>query len=351
MDRAISRRALPASLWVVATLAIGCATLAPGSREPSPDADVLDHVPVRAFDDDQCGPGSLSVVLNALGDTVSEAELAAQLPRAPGGGVLSVDLLLGARQRGFAASLVAGDEDSVRKEIQAGRPVILMLRMLNAPGRRRDVYHYVVVDGHDPRRELFRVQFGDGKARWIDLDRLEGAWKAGDHAMLTVSVPPALARMRAAVELEHAGRIDEAAELYSRILEANPDSVRAWVNLGNVEAGRGRPPDAERAYRRALSVSPHHTDALNNLAWLLLQEGSRLEEAEALAQDAAGRRGPERALVLDTLARIQSARGRCADADATYAEALALPALAHDQRTQLEESRREADRNCHRPKR
>ena len=46
---------------------------------------MLDHVPVRAFGDDQCGPGSLSIVLNALGDAVSEQELAATLPRAPGG--------------------------------------------------------------------------------------------------------------------------------------------------------------------------------------------------------------------------------------------------------------------------
>lgn len=346
MDRAFSRRALPASLWLVATLGIGCVTLAPASRAPSPEANVLDHVPVRPFDDDQCGPGSLSVVLNGLGDTVSAEELAATLPRAPGGGVLSVDLLLGARQRGFAASLVAGDEDSVQKEIHEGRAVILMLRMLNAPGRRRDIYHYVVADGHDPRRGLFRIQFGDGKARWTGLAPLEAAWKGGGHAMVTVREPPAVVRLRSAIELEQAGRLDEAAALYSRVLEASPDSVRAWVNLGNVEAARGRPPDAERAYRRALSISPEDTDALNNLAWLLLREGSRLEEAEALARAAAARRGPEQARVLDTLARIQSARGRCADADATYAEALALPALAHSQPMDLEESRREAERSC-----
>ncbi|MFI5184848.1 MAG: tetratricopeptide repeat protein [Vicinamibacteria bacterium] len=307
---------------------------------------MIDHVPVRVFDDDQCGPGSLSVVLNALGDAASEDELAASLPRAPGGGVLSVDLLLAARQRGFSASLVTGDEAAVRHEIQEGRPVILMLRMLNVPGRRGDIYHYVVVDGYDPRRTLFRIQFGDGKARWVGLDQLEGAWNGGGHAMVTVSVPPALVHMRAAVSLERAGRLDEAAEQYTQILEARPESLRAWVNLGNLEAGRGRPQDAERAYRRALAVSPDDPDALNNLAWLLLQEGSRLEEAEALAHDAARRRGPDRALVLDTLARIESARGRCADADATFAEALALPALPPGQRTQLEEARREADRNC-----
>ena len=145
--------------------------------------------------------------------------------------------------------------------------------------------------------------------------------------MVTVSAPPALVHMRAAVEFERAGRLDEAAERYTQVLEARPESLRAWVNLGNVEAGRGRPQEAERAYRRALSVSPDDPDALNNLAWLLLQEGSRLEEAEAFAHGAALRPGPDQGLILDTLARIQSARGRCTDADATYAEALALPAL------------------------
>ena len=292
MDRGCSRGARLASTWLLATLAAGCVTLAPRSRAPGPEASVLDHVPVRAFADDQCGPGSLSVVLNALGDAVSEEELAASLPRARGGGVLSVDLLLAARQRGFSAALVTGDQDAVRREIQAGRPVILMLRLLNAPGRRGDIYHYVVVDGHDPGRRLFRIQFGDGKARWASLEQLEGAWKGGGHAMLNVSVTPALARMRSALELERAGRLDDAARLYAQLVEASPRLQQGWVNLGNVEAARGRPGDAERAYRRALSISRDDPDALNNLAWLLLREGSRLDEAEGLARDAARRSGP-----------------------------------------------------------
>ena len=73
--------------------------------------------------------------------------------------------------------------------------------------------------------ELFRIQFGDGKARWAGMDQLEGAWNGGGHAMVTVSAPPALAHMRAAAELERAGRLDEAAERYAQVLEANPDSL------------------------------------------------------------------------------------------------------------------------------
>jgi tetratricopeptide (TPR) repeat protein len=321
-------------------------TFAPRSRTPGPDAVVLDHVPVKAFQDDRCGPGSLSVVLSALGDAVSEAELAETLPRAPGGGTLSVDLLLAARQRGFSATMIAGDEAAVRREIQRGRPVILMLRLLNAPGRGADIYHYVVVDGEDPGRDLFRLQFGDGKARWTSLARLEGAWKGAGHALITITPPPALGQIRAAVELEEAGRPDEAAGEYQRILQAHPESLRAWVNLGNVEAGRGRTDEAERAYRRALALSPGDPDASNNLAWLLLEEGTRLEEAEALARDALARRGPDQARVLDTLARVLAARGRCAQADATFARALALPDLVPSQRGELEEGRREAGRRC-----
>jgi len=62
----------------------------------------------------------------------------------------------------------------VRGELAEGRPAILMLRLLDAPGARRDIYHYVVVDGFDPPRGLCRFQFGDGKARWARLESLEG---------------------------------------------------------------------------------------------------------------------------------------------------------------------------------
>jgi tetratricopeptide (TPR) repeat protein len=349
VDRSGSRRVRLASLGLVASLGSGCVTFAPQSRAPSPEAMVLEHAPVRAFAEDQCGPGSLSIVLNTLGDAVTAEELAASLPRDRGGGVLSVDLLLAARQRGFSASLVSGDEDAVRAEIQAGRPAILMLRLLDVPGRHGDIYHYVVVDGHDPGHGLFRIQFGDGKARWASLEQLDAAWRGGGHAMLTVSVTPAFAQMRAAVELERLGQLAEAARLYAEVVEANPQLQQAWVNLGNVESARGRPREAERAYRRALSISRDGPDALNNLAWLLLQEGSRLEEAEGLAREAARRKGPDRTLVLDTLARIQSARGRCAEADATWTEVLALPALSPGQRTQLEDARRETARDCRVP--
>ncbi len=301
---------------------------------------------MREFEDDNCGPGSLSVVLNALGDPVTEAELVASLPRAPGGGVLSVDLLLAARQRGFSASLVSGSEEMVRAEIGEGRPVILLLKLLNVPGRSKDIYHYVVVDGVDPGRDLLRFQFGDGKVRWTTLEPLEGAWKGAGYALLAVRDPDVRPNLSEAIALERAGRLDEAAARYRLILESHPDSVRAWVNLGNVRSQQDQEADAERAYRRALALAPEDPDALNNLAWLLLQRDSELEEAESLARSAASRPGPDRALVLDTLARIQGARGRCDEADATFEEALELPDLTPSLRVELDRGRKALARTC-----
>jgi hypothetical protein len=306
---------------------------------------VVPNVSLRTFAEDRCGPGSLALVLNAIGDPVSERDLDPLLPTAPGGGVLSVDLLLAARQRGFDAGLVAGTAADVRAEIGAGLPAILMLRLLDLPGKRRDVFHYVVVDGFDPDGNLFRVQFGDGQARWTSMRKLEKGWAAAGHALLLVRARPVVdGDLLAGVVLEEAGRLEEAVALYRRVLAVRPESARAWTDLGNAQGAQGATEDAEKAYRQALRLSPDDPDALNNLAWLLLQGKRQLEEAEGLAVRAAAVPGPERFQALDTLARVQLARGRCDAAVASFTSALALEGIPEDARAGLEEGLRESRR-------
>jgi Tfp pilus assembly protein PilF len=340
-------RAEVAATVLAIGLSCACVARAPRSRPPGPEARVVTSGPPRTFTDDLCGPGSLSLVLNALGDPATAADLQASMPRAPGGGVLSVDLLLAARQRGFVASLGAGDAASVRGEIDRGRAAILMLRLLDAPGSRRDIYHYVVVDGFDPGRALFRFQFGDGKVRWAPLPSVEKSWRAAGHALLRVR-PDVAVEIRRAVDLEAAGRREEARQLYRRIVEEDPSSLRAWTNLGNVLAAEGRRAEAEAAYRRAIALAPDDRDALNNLAWLLHEEGARLDEAEALASKASVPGGPDQPLALDTLGRIQLARGRCEHAERTLGRAVsALDASSpRALRASLLVGRGEAEKAC-----
>jgi tetratricopeptide (TPR) repeat protein len=177
---------------------------------------------------------------------------------------------------------------------------------------------------------------------------VEKGWRASDHALLVVWPREATDEaLRRALALEGEGRVDAAAALYRQVLEVRPLSVRAWVDLGNAEAVRRRPDQAERAYRRALEISPGDRDALNNLAWLLLEGGTRLEEAEELAAKAASQTGRERALALDTLGRIQLARGRCLEAARTFDQALAAgEALPEPTPARLREGLARAREGC-----
>jgi Tfp pilus assembly protein PilF len=311
-----------ALLVLVLATAAGCVriTTAPRSRAAGPEARVVAGVPVLEFGLERCGAGSLSAVLAAYGEEVSIEELHAAMPKAANGGVTSIDLLLEARRRGYAARLVEGDPQAVREALAAGRPAILMLKVLEVPGVSRDAYHYVVADGLDPGRDLVRVQFGDGKARWTTFERLERAWEPTGRATLLVSPGDGDAAgesdnvVRYAAALEAAGRPAEAAALYRHRLEAAEPTPLLLTNLGNSHAAAGDRAAAEAAYRDALALDPTAADALNNLAWLLYEEGRRLDEAEAIARRAvaAGRADPH--LALDTLGRILAAHGDCAGA-------------------------------------
>jgi hypothetical protein len=265
------------------------------------------------------------VVLSHHGEPVSVDELDGELPKAPGGGVLSVDLLLLARARGFEARWETGDDQRIAEAVRSGRPVILMLQVLDVPGDAGDYYHYVVVDGFDPGRGFFRFHFGDGRTRWSPMGRgLRRAWRGAGHALLLVEPSPdrrVEARLAQAVAREAAGDAAGAEQMYRAILEEEPRSVRAWTNLGNALAAQGCGPEAEEAYRRALGIDGRDAAALNNLAWLLFERGS-LPEAEVLARRATEIEPSDRDLVLDTLGRILLARGDCAEAAATFRQGL-----------------------------
>lgn len=298
-----------------------CVYWTPMSRTPAPNALVIPNVPMHKWDIKSCGAGSLSSVLQHHGDPVSMDEWQEKLPKTKGG-VMSIDLVLAARERGFDANLVTGDRDLIEAEIRDGRPVILMLQVIQYPGSSLDFFHYVVIDGYDRMRNLFRVQFGDGKARWATMARLEPAWKKTKHATIIVRPgDPAAPALRAAVRLEEEGKLALAAHAYREIITQHPKSTLAWTNLGNAENQLGRRPAAEEAFRKALELDPDSADALNNLAWLLYED-KRYEEAEPLARKAVLTKAPDAWMRIDTLARILGARGKCEEARMNFRHAL-----------------------------
>lgn len=324
MTSILSRR--PAFGALLLILLAGCVTLKPAPRSPSDEALVLDGVPLTEFGAKTCGAASLSAIMTYWGHPIAIDELDSSLPKADNGGVLSLDMALAARQRGFAADLVVGDRDLVQQSLGEGRPLILMLQIVDNVGKSRDLFHYVVVDGFDPHQDLVRVQYGDGAARWVSFERLSASWSKTGFATLVIDPDseevdqgdPILY----AVALEEAGQLTEAEAIYRHLLEIDARSPLLWVNLGNVLHAQHLGAQAEEAYREALSLDPMQVEALNNLAWLLLQSGGDLGQAQELVSRAVALGGPDPYLALDTMGRIQLEMERCSDAVGTFEIAL-----------------------------
>lgn len=333
------------ALFVFPLLLVSCITMNPRSAAPSASAAVIPNMPALRWRVDSCGAGALATVLQHYGDSASMQEWDNVLPKIRGG-VLTVDLLLAARQKGFEAQLITGNPENVAAELRAGRPVILMLQVVEYPGKRYDFFHYIVADGFDSSRGLIRTQWGDGHMRWVTFDRIEQPWSGGGHAAIVIRPPEIKDALRAAIALEEDGKIAEAAEKYRQILAAHPDSAVAWTDLGNAEVKLGQRERAEESFRRALTLDANSRDALNNLAWLLFEQ-KRLDEAESLARRAASQPGPDGYLVLDTLARVLAAKGQCSEALQTFQQAIdAVPSSRAQARADIENGLAAARRTC-----
>ncbi len=72
--------------------------------------------------------------------------------------------------------------------------------------------------------------------------------------------------------LYHQGRLEEAADIYNRLLGKVPsDQARAagWHNLGNSLLGNGQVAESIEAYKQALRLAPDDEDTRYNLAYAL----------------------------------------------------------------------------------
>ena len=112
------------------------------------------------------------------------------------------------------------------------------------------------------------------------------------------------------VAYEAAGQLDLAAGEYRRALRLEPGQAGARVNLGNLEAARGRWRSAEKCYRRALADSSTDVDAMNNLAVALLRQDRRMDEARSLAERAVAAGGERDSIYRATLAEVKSGQLR-----------------------------------------
>lgn len=104
-----------------------------------------------------------------------------------------------------------------------------------------------------------------------------------------------------------AGRADQAEALASEWMKARPNDAEFVFAVGKVALARNDLPSAERRFARVLELHPRNAPALNNIAWIRIQQKrsgavEMAEKAVALA--------PEQPDMLDTLARALALEGK-----------------------------------------
>ena len=136
--------------------------------------------------DYQCGPAALATVLSYSGLAVTPDELVRDVYIPERRGSLQVELAAATRRHGRIPYVVDPAPSMLLAEVAAGNPV-LVLQDLGAWGVR--AWHYAVVVGYDPQRELYVLRSGRQRRHFETAARFLGSWKHSDNWGFVVVQP------------------------------------------------------------------------------------------------------------------------------------------------------------------
>lgn len=315
MEAGLIRAALLSALAATALAATACTTA------PEVRADLrrgvtkgaqIEGVPFVPQRPDTCGAAALASVLGHLGIAAAEPALAEALRTRQAKGAITYELAIEARRQGaLAAQRYDVTDDELRAAIDAGlAPIVLRGGLAHAY---LGVYHYTVLTAYDLDRRVWIAHDGDRADAVVDFEDLAAdRWRADRWTLFVAgrtAEPPGLhpqVHLEMGLQAEEAGAADAARHHYGQAAW-RPTSAQALLNLSNVAMARADLVEAERLLRAALQAQPQSAAVQNNLAWVLLQRGRDLPEAEALAAQAAAD-AKIRPHALDTLAQIKARR-------------------------------------------
>ena len=314
-----SRRAL-ALLAVLAPLLAGCAAAPRLAFPPAAASTELTAVPFFPQTDYQCGPAALATVLAAAGAPVAPADLTREVYVAGLRGSLQPELLGATRRNGLIPYVLAPEPSALVAELGAGRPVLVLQ---NLGFDRAPVWHYAVVVGLDAASDRVILRSGTEQRRLERRTRFLRSWQRGASWAFVAVKPgelPASATPRLYVRaLAGAEALLPAAgaeAAFAAALERWPEDEVVLFAAAGRDLARGDLNDAAQLYRRLLVAAPHNAAARNNFANVLAEQGCR---DEALAQARAARAeltpgDPLYASVEDTVAALERSAAAAAAA-------------------------------------
>lgn len=144
---------------------------------------VLVEAPFFPDRSNQCGPSALASVLGFWGEKAEPDQLKKEIYLADLKGSLPIDLLLAARAHGMSAQMLEGDLSRLKKELDAGHPLIVFV---NQGYRFLPVGHYMVVTGYDDRRRAILAHSGTRKNGLISYKKFSKQWGRTDRWTLLI---------------------------------------------------------------------------------------------------------------------------------------------------------------------
>ena len=276
------------------------------------DVDELVDVPFFAQTEFDCGPAALATVLGAEGVAVTPEQLIDAVYVEGLRGSLQAELLGATRRYGLLPVPIAPDPVSLLTELDSGRPVLVLQ---NLGLERVPAWHYAVAVGFSAERERMILRSGDEPRRTERASRFLRSWRLADYWGFVAVSPGAIPAsatpdiyMRALVgssrQLEDAG-VERA---YDAALARWPRDPLVLFLTASREQAAANLDQAAELYRRLIALEPAHAPARNNLANVLLEQGCRdsaLREARAaLALQAPG--DDFYAAIADTMHEIEA---------------------------------------------
>ncbi|MEX0942660.1 MAG: PA2778 family cysteine peptidase [Pseudomonadales bacterium] len=225
----------------------------------------------------QCGPAALATLLQTSQVNVSPDALVPLVYLPARRGSLQIEMLAASRTFGRIAYRLSPSLTNVLKQVQGGRPVLVMQNLGLSWYPR---WHYAVVVGYDlPRREIV-LHSGIKESYRQTLQVFERTWQRADHWAMVVLRPgempidaDELRYFDAIAALEQARPDIRVASAYRVGLQQWPASIELAMGLGNLLYRKGYKQEAAREFSTLLDQHPLYAPAHNNLAQVLLELG------------------------------------------------------------------------------
>lgn len=248
-------------------------------------SDIKIDVPFIEQTDHHCGPAALAMVANYYGNPVTAEDVAELIYLPEKKGSLQIELQAAARSLDLVAFKTNMDFASLRAEIDAERPVIVLQNLaLNV----YPIWHYSVVTGRSPNNDYFLLHSGRHEYYRSAWTTLENTWRRGKYwALIAVpagEIPSGVSEteaIHAAMDLEKVSKFRAAQLTYTAIIERWPDNFVAHVGLANSHMQLKEPLAASQAYKQALRLNKQSAEALNNFAYSAFELGCEVTALKA----------------------------------------------------------------------